>query len=138
MDGTATDLKIQVGANSGQMVKFSIGAMNTDKLGVKDIVIDNTKKADDITKMIDTINDAITTVSGERATLGAMQNRLEHTISNLDTSQENLTAAESRIRDVDMAEEMMSFSKNNILQQVAQAMLAQANQQPQGVLQLLR
>ncbi|MBP1764549.1 MAG: flagellin [Firmicutes bacterium] len=87
---------------------------------------------------ITTIDNAIKTVSTERSKLGAYQNRLEHTISNLGTSSENVTAAESRIRDVDMAKEMMSFQKNNILQQAAQAMLAQANQQPQGVLQLLR
>ncbi|WP_026570973.1 flagellin N-terminal helical domain-containing protein [Virgibacillus senegalensis] len=87
---------------------------------------------------IDTVNDAIETVSAERSKLGAYQNRLEHTINNLGTSSENLTAAESRIRDVDMAKEMMAFTKNNILSQAAQSMLAQANQQPQGVLQLLQ
>jgi flagellin len=87
---------------------------------------------------ITTINNAITLVSDERAKLGAVQNRLEHTIKNLDTSSENLQASESRIRDVDMAKEMMEFTKNNILQQAAQSMLAQANQAPQGVLQLLR
>jgi flagellin len=87
---------------------------------------------------IKTINDAIETVSTERSKLGAYQNRLEHTIANLGTSSENLTSAESRIRDVDMAKEMSTFSKNNILSQAAQAMLAQANQQPQQVLQLLR
>lgn len=87
---------------------------------------------------ISTINKAIEAVSTERSKLGAMQNRLEHTIKNLDTSAENLQASESRIRDVDMAKEMMEFTKNNILQQAAQAMLAQANQAPQGVLQLLR
>ena len=87
---------------------------------------------------ITTINNAITKVSEERSKLGAVQNRLEHTIKNLDTSAENLQASESRIRDVDMAKEMMEFTKNNILQQAAQAMLAQANQAPQGVLQLLR
>ena len=84
------------------------------------------------------INNAIEKVSAQRSQLGAYQNRLEHTINNLGTSAENLTAAESRIRDVDMAKEMMEFTKNNILQQAAQAMLAQANMQPQGVLQLLR
>ncbi|HBJ2623326.1 flagellin [Clostridium botulinum] len=89
-------------------------------------------------KAITSINDAINTVSTERSNLGAYQNRLEHTINNLNTSSENLQASESRIRDVDMAKEMMAFSKNNILSQAAQAMLAQANQQPQGVLQLLR
>ena len=87
---------------------------------------------------IATINTAINKVSTQRAALGAVQNRLEHTINNLSVTSENLTAAESRIRDVDMAKEMMSFTKNNILSQAAQSMLAQANQQPQGVLQLLR
>ncbi|HDK7155786.1 TPA: flagellin [Clostridium botulinum] len=92
----------------------------------------------DANKSITKVNDAINTVSRERSKLGAMQNRLEHTINNLNTSSENLQASESRVRDVDMAKEMMNFSKNNILQQAAQAMLAQANQAPQGVLQLLR
>ncbi|NLI13200.1 MAG: flagellin [Peptococcaceae bacterium] len=87
---------------------------------------------------ITTINNAITTVSQERSKLGAYQNRLEHTINNLGTSSENLSSAESRIRDVDMAKEMMEFTKNSILTQAAQAMLAQANQQPQGVLSLLK
>jgi flagellin len=93
---------------------------------------------DKATAAIDVINDAIENVSGERSKLGAYQNRLEHTINNLGTSSENLTAAESRIRDVDMAKEMMTQTKNSILSQAAQSMLAQANQQPQGVLQLLR
>jgi len=84
------------------------------------------------------INTSIELVSSERSKLGAYQNRLEHTINNLGTAAENLTAAESRIRDVDMSKEMMEFSKNNILQKVAQVMLAQANQTPQAVLQLLR
>ncbi|MCD4712426.1 MAG: flagellin [Clostridiales bacterium] len=92
----------------------------------------------DASAAITAFDNAIKTVSGERSKLGALQNRLEHTIKNLDTSSENLQASESRIRDVDMAKEMMEFTKNNILQQAAQAMLAQANQQPQGVLQLLR
>ncbi|MBU3208862.1 flagellin [Clostridium algidicarnis] len=87
---------------------------------------------------ITSVNNAIESVSKERSKLGAVQNRLEHTIANLNTSSENLQASESRVRDVDMAKEMMAFSKNNILAQAAQAMLAQANQQPQGVLQLLR
>ncbi|WP_411170329.1 flagellin [Clostridium sp. MB05] len=84
------------------------------------------------------IEGAIDEINLQRATYGSQQNRLEHTINNLNTTSENLTAAESRIRDVDMAKEMMNFSKNNILQQAAQAMISQANQQPQGVLQLLR
>ncbi|MBO8157633.1 MAG: flagellin [Bacillaceae bacterium] len=93
---------------------------------------------DDADSAVTAIQSALDRVSAERSKLGAYQNRLEHTINNLGTSQENLTAAESRIRDVDMANEMMAFTKNNILTQAAQAMLAQANQQPQGVLQLLR
>jgi len=88
--------------------------------------------------MTTAIDDAIKNVSTQRSNLGAYQNRLEHTIANLNTSSENTQAAESRIRDVDMAKEMMQFSKNNILSQAAQAMISQANQQPQGVLQLLR
>jgi flagellin len=88
-------------------------------------------------KAITIINKAIETVSGERSKLGAIQNRLEHTIANLGTSAENLQAAEARIRDLDMAEEIMAFTKNNILQQAATAMLAQANMAPQSVLQLL-
>ncbi|WP_077296578.1 flagellin [Virgibacillus pantothenticus] len=93
---------------------------------------------DDASAAITTIQDATNKVSTQRAKLGAIQNRLEHTINNLGASAENLTAAESRIRDVDMAKEMMAFTKNNILTQAAQSMLAQANQTPQGVLQLLR
>jgi len=88
--------------------------------------------------LITTVNNALTNVSTERAKLGAIQNRLEHTIKNLDTGAENLQASESRIRDVDMAKEMMNFTKQMILNQAAQAMLAQANQAPQGVLQLLK
>ena len=87
---------------------------------------------------IDTVNDAIDSVSSIRSDLGALQNRLEHTINNLGVQTENITAAESRIRDVDMAKEMMAYTKNNILVQASQAMLAQANQVPQGVLQLLQ
>ncbi|MHC8517595.1 flagellin Hag [Sporosarcina sp. ITBMC105] len=90
------------------------------------------------TAAIKALDQALETVSAQRSSLGAFQNRLEHTINNLGTSSENLTAAESRIRDVDMAKEMMDFTKNNILTQAAQAMLAQSNQMPQGVLQLLR
>lgn len=98
----------------------------------------NASTRDQASGSISSLDKALNQVSSERSKLGAVQNRLEHTINNLGTSSENLTAAESRVRDVDMAKEMMNFSKNNILQQAAQAMLAQANQQPQGVLQLLR
>ncbi|HQD40178.1 MAG TPA: flagellin, partial [Bacillota bacterium] len=92
----------------------------------------------DADKAITNIQDAINQVSAERSKLGAYQNRLEHTIANLGTAAENLAAAESRIRDVDMAAEMMEFTKNQILQQAGVAMLAQANMAPQAVLQLLR
>ncbi|EJL46893.1 MULTISPECIES: flagellin [Brevibacillus] len=127
----------QVGANSGQTIGMSINAMNTSALGVS--ALGSTfSTATAFGSIIAAINSAINTVSKERANFGAYQNRLEHTINNLNTSSENLTAAESRIRDVDMAREMMKFTKDNILSQAAQAMLAQANQQPQGVLQLLR
>src|SRR5699024_7961723 len=98
----------------------------------------NISDQDSADKAITTIQSAIDNVSAERSKLGAVQNRLDHTINNLGTSSENLTAAESRIRDVDMAKEMMEFTKNNILSQAAQSMLAQANQMPQGVLQLLQ
>jgi flagellin len=126
----------QVGANEGQVIGLSINKMDASSLGVsgKGSVF----SAGSLSQTIADINSAINTVSKERANLGAYQNRLEHTINNLNTSSENLTAAESRIRDVDMAREMMKFTKDNILSQAAQAMLAQANQLPQGVLQLLR
>ncbi|MBD7909607.1 flagellin Hag [Sporosarcina gallistercoris] len=141
-------LTFQIGANSSQSVTLKLAAMDANKLGVT--TTGTTGSGATVTSgikittqsganaAISGINKAINTVSAERSKLGAMQNRLEHTINNLGTSSENLTAAESRIRDVDMAKEMMSFTKNNILTQAAQAMLSQANQQPQGVLQLLR
>lgn len=131
-DGTAT---FQIGANQGQELQLNIERVSSDQLGVKNLKIDKQGSASVGIKVIDA---AITKISQERAKLGASQNRLEHTIKNLDTSAENLQASESRIRDVDMAKEMMNFTKNNILQQAAQSMLAQANQAPQGVLQLLR
>nr|ACB05819.1 flagellin [Clostridium botulinum] len=132
----AKAMTFQIGANSGQTIKLTIGSMDAKTLKVDNIKLDDT--AANITKQIATIDSAINSVSKERAKLGANQNRLEHTIANLDNSAENLQAAESRIRDVDMAKEMMNFTKTNILTQAAQAMLAQANQAPQGVLQLLR
>ncbi|MCM3470998.1 flagellin [Brevibacillus borstelensis] len=128
-------LKFQIGANSGQDTSLTISDMRAKALGVDTIDISTQSGAK---AALDKIDLAIKTVSEERSKLGAVQNRLEHTINNLGTASENLTAAESRIRDVDMAKEMMEFTKNNILTQAAQAMLAQANQQPQGVLQLLR
>lgn len=125
----------QVGANSNQTISISIGDMRADALGVKKVDLTTAEGSQEATA---TIQAAIERVSTERAGLGAVQNRLEYTISNLDNTTENLTSAESTLRDVDMAKEMMTFSKNNILNQAAQAMLAQANQQPQNVLSLLR
>jgi len=127
----------QVGANSDQKIELQLKAMGATalSLGTSAIKVDTFTNAN---LAITAINTAITTVSTERSKLGSVQNRLEHTIKNLNTGSENLQAAESRIRDVDMAKEMISFTKNNILQQAATAMLAQANQAPQGVLQLLR
>jgi flagellin len=111
------------------------GTLTTPAVAVAGVDVSTQAAAD---AAITTINNALEKVSAERSKLGAAQNRLEHTIANLDTSAENLQASESRIRDVDMAKEMMEFTKNSILQQAATAMLAQANQQPQTVLQLLR
>lgn len=125
----------QIGANAGQTAFISVGDMRAEALGVKDINISSKFGA---ATAIETVQNAMQKVSSQRSSLGAMQNRLEHTINNLGAASENLSAAESRIRDVDMAKEMMAQTKNNILAQASQAMLAQANQQPQGVLQLLR
>jgi len=135
LDGTFSGKQFQIGANNGQTITLSVNSMAATSLAVDSIAVSTTVTANAAVASIDA---AITTVSSERSKLGAYQNRLEHTINNLGTSSENLSAAESRVRDVDMAKEMMNFSKNNILSQAAQAMLAQANQQPQGVLQLLR
>ncbi|WP_145334516.1 flagellin [Paenibacillus xylanexedens] len=128
-------MTFQIGANKGQSITFGINDMRSSALGISSVDISTTAGA---SASITSLDKAISSVSSERAKLGAVQNRLEHTINNLNTSSENLTAAESRVRDVDMAKEMMEQTKNNILAQAAQAMLAQANQQPQGVLQLLR
>lgn len=130
-------LTLQIGANEGQTMKLSIGDMSAKALGVSGSSIDISTQ-DGASEATTTIDNAIKKVSAQRSTLGAVQNRLEHTISNLDTSSENLQTAESRIRDVDMAEEMVTYSKNSILQQAAQSMLAQANQSTQGVLSLLQ
>lgn len=125
----------QIGANRGQTIQFGIGDMRSAALGIAGVDVSTKAGAQ---AALDTIDKATAIVSAERGKLGAIQNRLEHTINNLSTASENLTTAESRIRDVDMAKEMSAYSKNNILSQAAQAMLAQANQQPQQVLQLLR
>jgi flagellin len=132
---TKNSLNMQIGANSGQTIAMSIEDMRATSIGVNAIDVTTASAAGNA---LTTINEAINTVSAERSKLGSYQNRLDHTINNLGTSSENLSSAESRIRDVDMAKEMMEFTKNNILSQAATAMLAQANQQPQGVLQLLQ
>jgi len=134
LDGTFTG-KIHIGANSGEALTIGIKSMKASGLGVSGISVSGQASAN---SGISKIDSAIKLVSAERSKLGAYQNRLEHTINNLTTTSENLTAAESRIRDVDMAEEMMKFTKNNILSQAATSMLAQANQMPQQVLQLLQ
>jgi len=131
-------LSLHVGADSDSTNKINlqIEAMSADRLHLKGLQVSGDTSAP-ATRAIDTIADAIKIVSSQRSALGAVQNRLEHTIANLDNVVENTTAAESRIRDTDMAEEMVNYSKNNILQQAGQAMLAQANQSNQGVLSLL-
>ncbi|ACT04365.1 flagellin [Paenibacillus sp. JDR-2] len=158
--GSGFSTKFQIGANSGQSMSLTIGDMRSSALGITgnagqagfttsnsvtngtndvkaEAALDISTK-EGASSAIKVLDKAINSVSSERSKLGAVQNRLEHTINNLGTASENLTAAESRIRDVDMAKEMMEQTKNSILAQAAQAMLAQANQQPQGVLQLLR
>ena len=141
IDGSlgTTALTLQVGDTSDafQKVSVNVANMSATGLGVDATAVSLGSQASAATA-IGVIKTAINTVSTNRANLGALQNRLEHTVNNLSVTTENMTAAESRIRDVDMAKEMMNFTKNNILSQAAQAMLAQANQQPQGVLQLLR
>ena len=137
--GGPAKFTFQIGANSGQTLAVTIGQVDgtsllksaADKFTIKD---DGTNAG----TMIDNIDAAIKTVSGQRATLGAVQNRLEHTINNLTATTENLSDANSRIRDVDMAEEMMTFTKSNILSQAATSMLAQANAMPNSVLNLLQ
>ena len=154
------DVSLQIGANENQSMTLNIKDMRSVALGISagaagagfeatSNVTDGTNStnvefgldmstAASAAKAITTINDAINTVSGERSKLGAYTNRLDHTINNLNTSSQNITDAQSRIADVDMAKEMMNQSKTSVLAQAAQAMLAQANQQPQQVLQLLR
>ena len=134
-DELEDSLMLQIGANAGQTTFVSVNDMRAEALGVKDLDISSKFGA---MNAVETVQGALEKVSAQRSLLGAMQNRLEHTIKNVDTSSENLQASESRIRDVDMAKEMMTFTKNNILQQASQAMLAQANQLPNQVLQLLR
>lgn len=140
LDGTFSgekkQMKLQVGALSGQSINFSIANMCATKIGLnKDLSVSTFTKAGAYMK---SVQDAIEVVSKQRSAMGAIQNRLEHTIANLDTTSENTQSAESRIRDTDMASEMVTYSKNNILAQAGQSMLAQANQSTQGVLSLLQ
>ncbi len=136
VQGNGKGMTLQVGANHGQTISFGIGDMGAKALGVDGTKV-NVSTQTGAQNSIKALDGAIASVSKQRSLLGAVQNRLEHTISNLDNTAENLQAAESSIRDVDMASEMVQFSKNNILQQAAQSMLAQANQSNQGVLSLL-
>ena len=137
LDGNFTGKHLQVGANNGQSISISISAMTSAGLGVSGA---DGKMADytNATGFISDVDKALGSVSNARSNLGAIQNRLEHTIANADNTSENLQAAESRIRDVNMADEMVKYSKNSILQQAGQSMLAQANQSTQGVLSLLQ
>ncbi|XNQ35469.1 flagellin [Bacillus sp. 1P10SD] len=132
LDGSLT---FHIGANQGQTMKVDIKEMSVESLSLSSVDVSTQSGAETATTVI---QNALDNVSAERSKLGSFQNRLEHSINNLNTSSENLTAAESRIRDVDMAKEMMEQTKNSILSQAAQAMLAQSNQMAQGVLQLLR
>lgn len=134
--GATNQMKLQVGALSGQSIDFSIANMCATKIGLMTTLSVSTfTKAGSYMK---SVQDAIEVVSKQRSAMGAIQNRLEHTIANLDTTSENTQSAESRIRDTDMASEMVTYSKNNILAQAGQSMLAQANQSTQGVLSLLQ
>lgn len=151
IEGTAKEMTFQIGANGAfdQKVTLNVANMGIHNIGsgstatatnltgikVSDVDVSTLDKANESIKVLD---DAINQVSGTRAGLGALQNRLEHTINNLGVSRENLQAAESTIRDVDMAKELMEFTKNNILTQASQSMLAQTNQLPQSVLSLLK
>lgn len=133
LDGSRSSIRIQVGPNAGQAIEFSIG--NMGDLGLEDASIGTREEADKAIGLLDT---AISSVSSERSKMGAYMNRLEHAYNNAQTMEENLTAAESRIRDADIAKEMMALTKANILLQAGQYVLAMHNQQAQSVLQLLR
>ena len=135
LDGSFSAKSIQVGANAGQNISISIDSMLATDLGLTATTVDSYANAN---ATLTAAQAAIENLSSKRSKLGAVQNRLEHTYDNLNNISENTQAAESRIRDTDMAAEMVSYSKNNILQQAGQSMLAQANQANQGVLSLLQ
>jgi len=134
LDGTFTGKNLQVGAEAGQIIGISISAMSSTGIGVSSVSVTTVSNA---SAAIVSIKNALASVSKQRSDLGALQNRLEHTINNLDNVVENTTAAESQIRDTDMATQMVKYSNANILAQAGQSMLAQANQSNQGVLSLL-
>ena len=134
LDGKFSAKNLQIGSLSGQSISISVSNMNATSLGVNALKVSSFSGAGEAMSKIQA---AIDKVSTQRSKLGALQNRLEHTINNLDTTSENTQSAESRIRDTDMADEMVQYSKNNILSQAGQSMLAQANQANQGVLSLL-
>ncbi len=135
LNGDLNGKLLQVGANAGEVMSISISGTSLATLSLTDVTVSTGEGA---SSAIDSIQGAIKKVSAQRSKLGAVQNRLEYTINNLENYSENLTSAESGIRDTDMATEMVAYSKNNILQQAAQSMLAQANQSTQGVLNLLQ
>jgi flagellin len=134
IDGTLSAKLIHIGANAGQNLSITIATMNAGALGVSALSVSTQTKAN---SAITITESAIGKVSTQRSKLGAIQNRLEHTISNLGVASLNMTGAESRIRDVDMASEMMNFTKSQILIQAGTVMLAQANMSPQSMLKLL-
>ena len=142
LNGSFVNKGLQVGANSGQTISIKISAMTAGKLGVTAgaiaAKISTATSYKDITSLIKIVNSALTIVSLQRSYLGALQNRLAHTIANADNMAENLQSSESKIRDVNMADSMVTYSSQSILQQAGQSMLAQANQATQGVLSLLR
>ena len=135
LDGNFTGKNLQVGALEGQKISLTIATMDAAALSIDAIKVSTFTDAGNAMTQI---QHAISSVSKQRSALGAVQNRLEHTVANLDNVSENTSSAESRIRDTDMAEEMVNYSKNNILAQAGQSMLAQANQSTQGVLSLLQ
>ena len=143
LDGSFSNKNLQVGANESQKIGIKIGTMSSAGLkipakSVATIVGTGAASYTDLTKLITRVNGAIESVSTQRSALGAVQNRLDHTIDNADNMAENLQSSESKIRDVNMADEMVTYSAKSILQQAGQSMLAQANQATQGVLSLLR
>lgn len=143
LNGKFTSKSLQVGANAKQLITFSISAMNASALGVTvakvaSVVNQKNNKGASITGLISVVNKALSLVSQQRSKLGALQNRLDHTIDNADNMAENLQSSESKIRDTDMADEMVTYSAKSIIQQAGQSMLAQANQATQGVLSLLQ